>query len=242
MSAESRTVNTATLSLTKIPTTVGIIMDGNRRWATERGLPKLEGHRRGLDKVKEMLEWAKEAGVKNVIVYALSTENLKRTEEEVSYYFDLIRLAIRDFMRDFKKNGGVLKCAGNLTLLPADIQKLITKAQVETIDNNGLHFYLALAYGGRNEIVNAIRNIVAKNPAQEEITEEFVAKHLMTYPMPDPDVIIRTSGEQRLSGFLPWQGVYSELFFTKTYWPAFSKEEFLGILTEYGSRERRLGK
>lgn len=242
MATQSQTIGNGTLTATKIPTTVGIIMDGNRRWATERNLPKLEGHREGLAKVKEVLGWAKEAGIQNIIVYALSTENLKRTEEEVSYYFTLIRRAVKEFMEDFKKNGGVLKCVGDLALLPEDIQKLITKAQVETIDNDGLHFYLALAYGGRNEIVNAVKKIVAENPTEAQITEEYIAKHLMTHPMPDPDIIIRTSGEKRLSGFLPWQGVYSELFFTKTYWPAFSKEEFLGMLTEYGNRERRMGR
>ena len=242
MSTKSRTITPETLPATKTPTTIGIIMDGNRRWAIEHGLPKLEGHRRGLDKVREMLDWAREAGIKNVVVFALSTENLKRTPEEVAYYYKLIRVAVRGFMSDFKKKGGVLHVAGDLSLLPKDTQEIIEKAQHDTAENSGLNFYMALAYGGRNELVTAIKKIVAQNPKLEDINDTLVAKNLLTYPMPDPDLIIRTSGEQRLSGFLPWQSVYSELFFTKTYGPAFSKKEFLGILKEYETRERRMGR
>ena len=230
------------MTTTTVPISIGIILDGNRRYAREKNIPQLEGHRAGLDKVREVIRWAKEVGVKNLIVYALSTENLKRTEEEVSHLFKLIRLSLRDFMTDFKKEGGVLKCVGDLALLPLDIQKLITKTEAETMDNEGIHFYIALAYGGRVEIVRTVQRIVAQQLEPEEITEALIAKNLFTYPMPDPDIIIRTGGEQRLSGFLPWQSVYSELFFTKTYWPAFSKQEFFAILDEFSKRKRNFGK
>lgn len=216
-------------------------MDGNRRFAKEQGKSALEGHKAGFEKLKEVLRWAKDAGVGHVVAYAFSSENWSRAASEVSYLLDLMRLALQKEFDDFKKEGGILHCVGDVSRFPEDLQKLIQKAEEETASNSGPHLYLALSYGGRAEIVHAVKRIVKENPKPEEVTEEYFAKHLFTQGMPDPDLIIRTSGEKRLSGFLPWQSVYSELFFVDTYWPAFSKEEFEAILREYGERERRFG-
>ncbi len=225
----------------KIPTTIGVIMDGNRRWAKERGLPLLEGHRKGYEKLKEMLYWVKEAGIKHVIAFTFSSENWKRPEEEVGYLMSLLRFVLEKEIEFFHKENAVLRFAGNMSAFPENLQELIRNAEEKTRSNSGPHLYLALSYGGREEILNAVRSIVKEQPQPEAVTESYFEKHLLTYPMPDPDIIIRTSGEQRLSGFLPWQTAYSELFFTDTYWPAFTKAEFDGILAEYDARERRFG-
>ncbi len=237
-------------------------MDGNRRWAKGKGLPTLQGHRAGGEKLKEVAKWAKDVGIQHLIVFAFSTENWSRTPEEVSYMLKLLGEFLQKELEHFNKDGGVLHCVGDLSRFPADLQKTLAEACEKTHSNPGPHIYFALNYGGRQEILSAVKKIVKEMQAKpsdrkavqdgrptsqeaefgENITEEYFAKHLQTYPMPDPDLIIRTSGEMRLSGFLPWQSVYSELFFTKTFWPDFSKEEFLKILDEYGERERRLGK
>jgi len=226
----------------KLPNCVGIIMDGNRRWAKNNGLQVLMGHHAGGETLKKIVEQAKDSGIKNIIFYTFSTENWNRSEEEVSYLVDLIGSFIKDELEHFHKEGGVLHYVGDLSRFSPDLQKTFIESVEKTKNNSGTNVYFALNYGGRAEILSAVKKIVLDNPKQEEITEEYFAKHLQTYPMPDPDIIIRTSGEMRLSGFLPWQGVYSELFFTKTLWPDFSKEEFLKIIEEYNSRERRIGK
>ena len=225
----------------KIPTTVGIIMDGNRRFAKERGLPSFEGHRIGSEKFKELLVWVKDYGITNVVAFAFSNENWKRAEVEVSYLFELFRIFFSKEIESFNKEGGIVKCVGDIEKLPEDIQKLCQMAEEKTKNNSGPRLYLALSYGGREEILNAVRKIIKEGVKKEDVTEESFSKKMWTGEMPDPDIIIRTGGEKRLSGFLPWQGVYSELFFTDTYWPAFSKEEFLSILKEYSERERRFG-
>jgi undecaprenyl diphosphate synthase len=217
-------------------------MDGNRRWAKAKGLSSLDGHKAGGEKLKEVSRFAKDAGVKHLILYTFSTENWKRTEEEVSYLLALIGRFLESELDYFHKEGGVLHCVGDLSRFSDGLQKKLKSAEEKTASNASPHIYLALNYGGRQEILSAVRKIVSENPGQDEITEEYFAKHLQTGAMPDPDIIIRTSGEMRLSGFLPWQGVYSELFFTETFWPDFSREEFMKILGEYSSRERRIGK
>jgi undecaprenyl diphosphate synthase len=226
----------------KIPNCVGIIMDGNRRWARERGMPALKGHHAGGETLKKVVSFAKEIGVKHIIFYTFSTENWKRSDEEVSYLIGLIAGFLKDELDYFNKEGGVLHYAGDLSRFSPDLQKVLLEAKEKTANNPGPHVYFALNYGGRQEILSAVKKIISENAKTEDITEDYFAKHLETFPMPDPDIIIRTSGEMRLSGFLPWQGVYSELFFTKTLWPDFSKEEFLKIIEEYSNRERRMGK
>ena len=226
----------------KIPNCIGFIMDGNRRWAKSKGLPTFEGHHTGANKLKDVLKWTKDVGIQHVICYAFSTENWNRTPEEVSYLINLLGEFLQTELDHFYNEGGILHCVGDMSKFSESLQKTFKEAEEKTKNNKGTHLYFALNYGGRVEIISAVKKIVKENPSTEEITEEYFAKHLQTYPMPDPDIIIRTSGEMRLSGFLPWQSVYSELFFIKTLWPDFSKEEFLKILDEYSQRERRIGK
>ena len=226
----------------KIPRCVGIIMDGNRRWAKNKGLSPLVGHREGGEALKRIVRCAKDAGVGHIIFYTFSTENWKRSEEEVSYLINLIGEFLKKEIEYFNKEGGVLHYAGDLSKFSLDLQKTLLGAEERTSKNLGPHVYFALNYGGRQEILSAVKRIVKENPNIDDIDEEYFAKQLQTNPMPDPDIIIRTSGEKRLSGFLPWQGVYSELFFTDTLWPDFSGEEFQKILGEYGERDRRIGK
>jgi undecaprenyl diphosphate synthase len=225
-----------------IPKCVGIIMDGNRRWAKQRGMLAVEGHQAGSETLKNIVRVGKDAGVRHMIFYTFSTENWNRSEEEVSYLLDLIGRFIEKEFEDFHKEGGVVHCVGDLSRFSPKLQKIFSDIQEKTKNNTGVHIYFALNYGGRAEILSAVKKIISENPKAEDVTEEYFEKHLQTGNMPDPDLIIRTSGEMRLSGFLPWQGVYSELFFTHTMWPDFSKEEFLKILAEYSDRERRYGK
>ena len=224
----------------KIPKCVGIIMDGNRRWAKEKGLPLLEGHSAGYKKTKEVIKWSKEAGIKNLIFFAFSTENWNRKEEEVSYMMDLLRKILKNEFDEVKKENVRIIFAGQKERFSDDIRGLIENIEEKTKNNTEGTAVFAASYGGRPEILSAVNRAI--EGGKKNITEEEFSNLMWTKDVPDPDIIIRTSGEKRLSGFLPWQGVYSELFFIDTNWPAFSKEEFLKILEEYGSRERRIGK
>lgn len=226
----------------KIPKCVGIIMDGNRRWAKNKGLPLLEGHTNGGETLKNTVGWARDLGIEHIIFYAFSTENWSRAEDEVSHLIGLISKFIKSELDYFHNEGGVLHFVGDVSKFSQSLQNDFLNSQEKTKNNSGPHVYFALNYGGRSEILSAVKKIVAEKPNLENITEEYFAKHLQTGDMPDPDIIIRTSGEMRLSGFLPWQTVYSELFFTKTLWPDFSKDEFQAIVAEYAERERRMGK
>lgn len=226
----------------RIPRCIGIIMDGNRRWAKAKGLPTLEGHRAGGKTLKEAVRWAHDAGVGHIIFFTFSTENWNRSAEEVSYLLNLIGEFIEKELEAFHAEGGVLHFVGDLSRFPEHLQTIFNNAKNRTAENAGPHVYFALNYGGRQEILSAVRAIVSERPADAVLTDEYFAAHLQTGAMPDPDLIIRTSGEMRLSGFLPWQSVYSELFFTKTFWPDFTQEEFNSILAEYAERERRHGK
>lgn len=225
----------------KIPTTIGIIVDGNRRWAKASGLPSLEGHRAGFNKLKETLKWAQDAGIKNAICYVFSTENWKRSQEEVTYLMDLLKtIFMKNEIAELLKDGVRVRAVGDRTLLSADLQTLIAKAEKDTENENKMTLCLALSYGGRSEIISAVNKIIIDG--KKNITEEEFSNYLWTSSIPDPDIIIRTGGDRRLSNFLPWQSVYSELFFIDTMWPDLSKEEFLKILEEYSERERRFGK
>lgn len=223
-----------------IPECVGMIMDGNRRWAKERGLPTLEGHRRGYEKLKEVLQWVKDIGISHLIVYAFSTENWKRTQEEVGYLLDLFRLMLSKEVKRIKEEGGVIRCIGERERFPKDIQDLMVQAEAETKDGQGPTLVIALSYGGRAEILETVKRLAGKqvtHPTEKEFDNE-----LWTRGIPDPDIVIRTGGEKRLSGFLTWQSVYSELFFTDTKWPDFSKSEFQAMLSEFSNRKRNFGK
>lgn len=217
---------------------VGIIMDGNRRWAKERGLPKLEGHRAGMDALKNAARFIRDRGIKHLIVYAFSTENWNRTEEEVSYLMHLFHDAIQKEMRELGEEDLRIRFVGQRERFSPELRQAMEAVEKETSENEAMTLWVCLSYGGRAEIVAAAQ-AAARNGG---ITEDTLARNLWTAGMPDPDIVIRTSGEQRLSGFLSWQAVYSELFFTNTKWPDFSEAEFDAILAEFAARERRRGK
>lgn len=220
------------------PKCIGVIMDGNRRWATKRGDPSLNGHKQGYEKLKEFLGWAKERGVENVIVYAFSRENWKRTEAEIGYLMDLFRLAIREDLAKIAEETSV-RFLGDISMLDAGLRKDIEKIEQKSSVHKGGTVAIALSYGGRDEIIRAFKRTEISGASP---TEEDFSRFLDTAGMPDPDIIIRTGGEFRLSGFLPWQSVYSELFFTETLWPDLSRREFEDILAEYVRRKRNFGK
>ncbi len=219
---------------------VGIILDGNRRWAKEHGLPKLEGHRVGLlETRRNTIRFIQKKGIKHLVVYMFSTENWNREPAEVLYLMDLFRESIKKEMLELGKENVRIRFAGQRERFSKDLQQSMGETEKETEKNTGITLWCCLSYNGRAEIVAAARAVAASG---EEITETSIGRHLWTSGMPDPDLVIRTSGEKRLSGFLTWQSEYSELFFTDTKWPDFSEEEFDSILAEFTTRERRHGK
>lgn len=227
------------MSLNKTPECIGIVMDGNRRWAKKKGLPLLEGHKKGYEVLKDCLKWAKENGIKYVIVYAFSTENWGRSEEEVGYIMDLLSNAIGNELDSLREENVKFKMIGKREMFSEALQKGIKKLEEDTQGSDGPTLVAALSYGGRSEIIEAANRAIEKG---EKVDEESFGNLLWTEGIPDPDMIIRTGKEKRLSGFLPWQTVYSELFFVDTLWPDFSKEEFERILDEYSKRDRRSGR
>ena len=227
------------MNLESIPKCIGIILDGNRRWAKAKGLPTLEGHRKGYEKVKDVMNWAKEAGVPFVIAYAFSTENWKRVPEEVSYLLGLFRETLTTKLEELRREGFKVRCIGDLSRFSPELQELMHAAEEKTKSCTGPTLVLALSYGGRAEILQAAERVA--QDGRQKLSEADFSSYLWTHDIPDPDLIIRTGGEKRLSGFLTWQSVYSELFFIDTYLPDFSKQEFQAILAEFGTRERRMG-
>ncbi|HEY1042175.1 MAG TPA: polyprenyl diphosphate synthase [Candidatus Paceibacterota bacterium] len=221
------------------PKAIAVIMDGNRRWAREQGLPTLAGHEAGARKMSELVAWAREAGIKEVTVYAFSTENWNRSEEEVQGLMALFRRFIRESAQKLASSGVRIRFVGERPRFAEDIQSAMQEVEEKT-EEGDVTLILALSYGGRREILAAANQLLAEG--KESVSEEEFSEALWTRGLLDPDILIRTGGEQRLSGFLPWQSVYSELFFTDTKWPDFSKEEFLEILETYTARERRRGK
>ena len=227
-----------------IPETLGIIMDGNRRWARKKGLSVHEGHHAGYEKLKELLRWAKEAGVKTVVAYAFSSENWNRSKLEVGFLIKLLRHVIANELAYIKEEKVRVRFIGDLGKFPKDIQEGIRKVEEETKAYKEHTLALAISYGGRAEIVSAVKKIAGEKTKEAigKMTEKDFSKYLWTNDMSDPDLIIRTGGEKRLSNFLAWQSVYSELHFTPTYWPAFGQKEFNTILAEFAMRERRRGR
>lgn len=222
---------------------VALIMDGNRRWTRERKLPEFVGHQKGYQQIEKIVVRAQELGIKYITFWAFSTENWKRSEEEIGYLMDLFRKVFGgSLVKKLLKNGGRICVLGNLRAFPQDIQKSIADVVEESRDNTGIQVNIALNYGGREELVQAVQKIVSKKYKQAEITGELISQYLYTKNQPDPDLIIRTGGAQRLSGYLPWQSVYSELYFIDTYWPDFDEKEFDKAVEEYEKRERRFGK
>ncbi len=225
----------------EVPKAIGVILDGNRRWAKEQGLEPFEGHREGSERVKDLVRWAREVGISTVYIYAFSTENWNRAEEEVSYLMKLMaKFFSEGIVDDIEKEDGRLVFLGDRTRIPQELLTEMERAEERTRGGKGGTLAVCLSYGGRAEIIAATNKLIREG--KEIAGEEYFSRALWSTGLPDPDLIIRTSGEQRLSGFLTWQSVYSELFFTDTKWPAFTKEEFLSILEEYATRERRKGK
>lgn len=221
---------------------LGIIMDGNRRWAKRRGLPSLAGHRRGYDVFKKAGIWCLDRGIEVLTVYAFSTENWQRSKKEVNYLLRLLTLALSKEVDDLHRKNIRITVIGRMYELPQRLQKHIQAATELTKHNTRGTLQLAINYGGRTEIVDAMKKIFRTAKSASKITEQSISQAMYTKLQPDPDMIIRTSGEMRTSGFLAWQAVYSELYFTKKNWPDFTERDLDAALTEFKQRQRRFGK
>lgn len=227
------------------PAHLALIMDGNGRWAKSRGLPRVEGHRRGADSVRTAISCCIKYGVRYLTLYSFSSENWKRPAQEVDDLMGLLRRYLQSEIAELHKNGVRLRVIGDRTALGRDIISLIDDAEGLTKNNQTLDLIVALSYGGRAEIANAARrvaqDVAAGKIAIEDIDEETVAAHLETVDIPDPDIMVRTSGEQRISNFLLWQMAYTEFVFLDTLWPDFSEKDFVQVISEFQRRERRFG-
>jgi len=225
-----------------IPYHLGIIIDGNRRWAKERGLPSFEGHRQGLEKVKKVTGWSKNQGIQILTFFIFSTENWKRSTKEIDYLMKLIKQSFsRKSVGEIHKKGIKIRVIGQRKRLSKPIQKVIEEAERLTGDNKEMILNFALSYGGKAEIVEAVKKIIEKKVPPEKINEDIISQNLWTT---DVDLIIRTGAEkgQRISNFLLWQAAYSELYFCKKYWPDFTEKDLAKALKEYAQCQRRFGK
>lgn len=227
-----------------MPKHIAIIMDGNRRWAKKNNLTTPQGHKEGAENLKRISKFANKLGIKYLTVYAFSTENWKRSKEEVGAIMKLLKFYILDFFKSYDENIKV-NVIGRMSDIPDDLRKEIKSVEEKTKDNTGLVLNIAFNYGGRDEIVSAVKNI-ARDVVEgkikiEEITEDTVSNNLYTANQPDPDLLIRTSGEERISNFLPWQISYSEFVFTDKYWPEYSNTDLLESIQIYQKRTRRFG-
>ncbi|KUK03468.1 MAG: Isoprenyl transferase [Thermotoga sp. 50_1627] len=214
-------------------------MDGNGRWAQRRGLPRIEGHRRGALKAEKVVEWAAELSIKYVTFYAFSTENWKRPREEVDYLFSLLLKLLRQKLRKMMEEGVRIRFTGATEELPKEVVKFCRECEEKTKHNDRIHAILALNYGGRREIVDAFNKAIENGVTR--LDEAQLRNWLYLPDVPDPDLVIRTSGELRISNFLLWQIAYSELYFTKVLWPDFTKQDFLRAIEDYEKRQRRFG-
>lgn len=233
----------------KLPVHVAFILDGNRRWARARKLPYVVGHTKGYRRIEPVILHAKKLGIKHITFYAFSTENWHREKKEVEDLMNIFRRLFKSSMIDrLKKEGARIRVIGNLEDFAPDIVEKMKTVIKESKDNTAINVNIAMSYGGRQEIVRAVNMILAdkvspsKRTDLQKITEDEVNRYLFTEDQPDPDLIIRTGGEQRLSNFLTWQNVYSELYFTEKFWPDFSTKEFDKALADYDLRDRRFGK
>lgn len=226
----------------RIPAHVGIIMDGNGRWAELRGLPRIEGHRRGAERSKEIIDVALELGIKCLTLYAFSTENWQRPQSEVTTLMKILEVYLKNEFAALIRKNVVFRAIGETWRLPENIQELIRKTEEQSACNTGMRLVAALSYSGRNEIIRAVKKLMLAQADPEELTEDFFSSQLDTVGLPQPDLIIRTSGERRLSNFLLWQSAYAELYFADTLWPDFDKEEFMLAIQDFQNRERRFGK
>ncbi len=221
-----------------IPKHVAIIMDGNGRWARKRGLPRSMGHKKGAEAAKRIVEYAVDSGVEYLTLFGFSSENWARPEDEIQELMKLLRHYLRSQTAEFHKKNAKLSVIGDRSAFDQDIVELIENAEKLTKDNDAIHVLIALNYGGRQDIVQAVERIIDQKP---DDIESALSRNLLTAGVPDPDLLIRTSGEQRISNFLLWQCAYSEMFFTQTLWPDFSQVDFSEALDEYAGRDRRYG-
>lgn len=228
--------------ISRLPTHIAIVMDGNGRWAAKRGLPRLAGHRAGTENLRRVIRACVEFGIKYLTIYAFSTENWGRPKEEVDGLMHILEDVIDRELDDLNKEGTQLRHIGHLDALSPMLREKVKRAIELTRNNDRLVLSLAFNYGGRDEIVCAIREIIAEGIRPDDVTPEVVSQHMFTAGTPDPDLIIRTSGEMRISNFLIWQGAYSEWYFTPTFWPDFDKNELHKALVEYSQRDRRYGR
>ena len=234
------------INVNNVPEHIAIIMDGNGRWAKERGLPRIAGHREGINSVREITRICGEIGVKYLTLFTFSTENWNRPKKEVNALMMLLLSTIKNEIKELHKNNVKFSAIGNISVLPKGTINEIKEGIELTINNSGLNLILALNYGSRQEILNAVKNIVDEaktgNIDSISIDEEFFSSFLDTKTVPDPDLLIRTSGELRISNFLLWQSAYTEMYLTDTYWPSFREEELLKAILDFQNRERRFGK
>jgi undecaprenyl diphosphate synthase len=242
----SSSINQINLDSTKIPKHIAIIMDGNGRWAKKRLLNRIKGHEKGAETVKTMVRVCREIGISYLTLFAFSTENWQRPKTEVKALMALLKKFVIAEQKNLMDKGIRLNAIGELNKLPQDVHDALMETINQTHNNHGLQINLALSYGGRDEIVHMVHKIAKKvqsgTMSPESISMEVVADHLYTQGIPDPDLLIRTSGEIRISNFLLWQIAYSEICVTETLWPDFGEDEFLGIIKEFQGRERRFGK
>jgi undecaprenyl diphosphate synthase len=229
-----------------IPRHVAVIMDGNGRWACQRGLPRIEGHRAGIDTVREIVRTAGEAGIEYLTLYAFSIENWNRPDSEVRALMDLLEIYLQSEQEELDRKNVRLRAIGQLDKLPESTRRQLDASMTALDKNTGMTLILALSYGGRAEIVDAAQALAREvrdgTLKPEEIDDQAISQHLYTREFPDPDLLIRTSGEMRVSNFLLWQISYAEIYVTETLWPDFRKEQFFAALEDYGKRHRRFGR
>jgi len=226
------------------PSHIAIIPDGNRRWGELHGIARQEAYAIGIRKIGDVAKWCRDEGISMLTMWGFSSENFERDSAEIEVLFELFKKNLMDILTNSGKEKQQIRVRflGRIEKFPKEVQELMKKVEQETARNSEYQLNLLLSYGGRDEIIDAFREILQSGKKAEEIDEKTIAEHLYTRGLPDPDLIIRTSGEQRLSGLMPWQTVYSELYFCKKLWPDFSKEDFLGALSDYAKRRRRFGK
>lgn len=246
MTAQLLSNLTSKINLAKLPHHVAVIMDGNGRWAEQRGLPRIEGHRRGAKTLKEMLRYCKNLGIETLTAYAFSTENWGRPIGEVNFLMNLFERLLQKELKEMEEEEVNINFIGDLTPLPQSLQQEMRRSTERTKNNRGVYFNVAINYGSRHEMINACRAIAKKvqcgELATEAINEDTIAQHLYTSASSDPDLLIRTSGEMRLSNFMLWQLAYTEIYVTDTLWPDFDRQQFELALESFQQRDRRFGK
>lgn len=221
---------------------IAIIMDGNRRWAKERNLPSAVGHKKGVEALKKTLRACNDIGIKYLTVYAFSTENWKRTEEEVNFLMELLAITLTNELDEMHSEGVKISFIGDIAKLSDKLQKILKNSVEKTKNNTGVNLQIAFNYGARDEMVHAVKSILKEKISPDEITEDIISNHLYTKDIPDPDLLIRTGGESRISNYLLWQIAYSEIIIVKEFWPEFGKDALVKAVEEFEKRQRRYGK